>query len=288
MNTSAKPDNRMTDRELELKSIRLRRSLLRHIYHAGAGHTGGSLSCVDILNVLYNRILNVSPETFGDPHRDRYVQSKGHSVEALYAVLADRGFFQESGLETLCRYQSPFVGHPTRKVPGIEMNTGALGHGLSIAVGMALAGKLDAAPYRVFTLLGDGELAEGSNWEAAMAAAHYDLDQLTAIIDHNTLQITGRTRDVCSNEPLDEKFRAFGWAVRTVNGHNFAELTEALSKPAESGKPTCVIANTVKGRGVSFMEDAVKWHHGVPSDADFDRALKEMEAAENRLRAVTA
>src|SRR5690348_13536814 len=169
---------RMTDRELELKSIRLRRSLIRHIYHAGAGHTGGSLSCVDILNLLYNRILRVSPETFGDPLRDRYVQSKGHSVEALYVVLADRGFFPEAELETLCRYQSPFVGHPTRKVPGIEMNTGALGHGLSISVGMALAAKLDAAAYRVFTLLGDGELAEGSNWEAAMSAAHYDLDNL--------------------------------------------------------------------------------------------------------------
>lgn len=278
----------MTDHELELKSIRLRRSLIRHIYHAGAGHTGGSLSCVDILNVLYNRILHVSPETVGDPHRDRFVQSKGHSVEALYVVLADRGFFHESELETLCRYRSSFVGHPTRKVPGIEMNTGALGHGLPISVGMALAGKLDAASYRVFTLLGDGELAEGSNWEAAMAAAHYHLDNLTAIIDHNTLQITGRTRDVCSNEPLHEKFHAFGWAVRRVNGHDFAELTDALSGPAEPGKPTCVIANTVKGRGVSFMEDVVKWHHGVPSDAEFERALKELETAEHRLREVAA
>ena len=226
----------MTDRELDLKSIRLRKRTLEIIFHAGAGHTGGSLSCLDILNVLYNRILNVSPETFHDPNRDRYVQSKGHSVEALYAVLADRGFFPESELETLCRYQSPFVGHPTRKVPGIEMNTGALGHGLPICVGMALAGKMDNAPYRVFTLLGDGELAEGSNWEAAMAAAHYKLDNLTAIIDRNTLQITGRTRDVCSSEPLDEKFRAFGWAVRIVGGHDFAELTDALSNPAETGQ----------------------------------------------------
>jgi transketolase len=270
----------MTDRELELKSIHLRRNLLRHIYHAGAGHTGGSLSCLDILNVLYNRVLNVSPENFSDPNRDRYVQSKGHSVEALYTVLADRGFFPESELETLCRYQSPFVGHPTRKIPGIEMNTGALGHGLSICVGMALAGKMDNAPYRVFTLLGDGELAEGSNWEAAMAAAHYRLDHLTAIIDRNTLQITGRTRDVCSSEPLDEKFRAFGWAVRVAGGHNFAELTGALSGPAETGKPTCVIANTIKGRGVSFMEDVVKWHHGVPSEAELQQALIELNAAE--------
>ncbi|HET7625664.1 MAG TPA: transketolase, partial [Verrucomicrobiae bacterium] len=240
----------MTDNELQLKSVHLRRKLLEAIYEAGAGHTGGGLSCLDILNVLYNRILNVSPETFSSPTRDRYVQSKGHSVEALYAVLADRGFFPESELKTICHYKSHFVGHPTRHIPGIEMNTGALGHGLSICIGMALAGKMDSASYRVFTLLGDGELAEGSNWEAALAAAHYRLDNLTAIIDHNTLQITGHTRDVMSNEPLDEKWRAFGWAVKTVNGHHYAQLTDALSKPAELGKPTCVIANTIKGRGV--------------------------------------
>jgi len=276
----------MTDRELELKSIRLRKRTLEIIFHAGAGHTGGGLSCLDILNVLYNRILRVSPQNFSDPNRDRYVQSKGHSVEALYTVLADRGFFPDAELETLCRYNSPFVGHPTRKIPGIEMNTGALGHGLPICVGMAIAGKMDAAPWRVFTLLGDGELAEGSNWEAAMAAAHYDLDNLTAIIDHNTLQITGRTRDVCNTEPLDEKFRAFGWAVKIVDGHNFAQLTDALGKPAETGKPTCVIANTIKGRGVSFMENTAKWHHGVPSEAELKQALGELDAAEAKLKEV--
>jgi transketolase len=278
----------MTDRELQLKSVHLRKNTLKAIYEAGAGHTGGSLSCLDILNVLYNRILNVSPEKFSDPNRDRYVQSKGHSVEALYAVLADRGFFPEAELKTICHYKSHFVGHPTRHIPGIEMNTGALGHGLPISTGMAIAGKMDAAPYRVFTLLGDGELAEGSNWEAAMAAAHYRLDNLTAIIDHNTLQISGRTREVMSNEPIDEKFRAFGWAVKIVNGHNFAELTDALSKPAETGKPTCVIANTVKGKGVSFMEDVAKWHHGVPSDAELKQALGELDAAEAKLQQATA
>lgn len=274
----------MTDHELRLKSIRYRCDLLRYIHSAGAGHTGGSLSCVDILNVLYNRVLRVSPETFADPHRDRYIQSKGHSVEALYVVLADRGFFPRGELETLCRYRSPLVGHPTRKVPGIEMNTGALGHGLSISVGIALAGKLDDASYHVFALLGDGELAEGSNWEAAMAAAHYGLDNLTAIIDHNTLQITGRTRDVCSNEPIDEKFCAFGWNVKTVDGHDFGQLTEALMPSGRvSQSPTCIIANTVKGRGVSFMEDVVKWHHGVPSDAELETALRELDAAETAL-----
>ncbi len=274
----------MTDHDLALKSVRLRKKTLEAIFEAGAGHTGGSLSCLDILNVLYNRILNVSPQRVSDSNRDRYVQSKGHSVEALYAVLADRGFFPESELKTICRYKSHFVGHPTRHIPGIEMNTGALGHGLPICNGMALAGKMDAAPYRVFTLLGDGELAEGSNWEAAMAAGHYKLDNLTAIIDHNMLQITGRTHDVCSNEPLDEKFRAFGWSVKVVNGHNFAELTDALSKPSEAGKPTCVITNTVKGKGVSFMEGVVKWHHGVPSEAELKQALSELDAAEAILK----
>jgi transketolase len=273
-------------RQLELKSLRYRRAILRHIKHAGAGHTGGSLSCVDILNVLYNRVLRLSPQRFGDPARDRYVQSKGHSVEALYVVLADRGFFAESELETLCQYQSHFVGHPTRKVPGVEFNTGALGHGLAISAGIALAGKLDGAEYRIFTLMGDGELAEGSVWEAAMSAAHYRLDNLIAIVDHNTLQITGHTRDVCCNEPLGAKFEAFGWNVRTANGHDFAELTDALATPGEFGKPTVVIADTVKGKGVSFMENTAKWHHGVPSDAEYRRAMDELDSAMARMTEV--
>jgi len=276
----------MTDHELQLNACALRRAMLRLIVNAGAGHTGGGLSCLDILNVLYNRVLNVSPPTFTSPTRDRYVQSKGHCVEALYAVLADRGFFPASDLDTVCHYQSHYVGHPTRHIPGVEMNTGALGHGLPICIGMALAGKMDSAKYRVFTLLGDGELAEGSNWEAGLAAAHYKLDNLTAIIDHNTLQISGHTRDVMSNEPLDEKWRAFGWGVKIVNGHDYAALTEALSKPAEIGKPTCIIANTTKGKGVSFMENVAKWHHGVPSDAELKQALGELDAAAAKLKEV--
>jgi transketolase len=278
----------MTDHELRHKSIRYRHDLLRYIYQAGAGHTGGSLSCVDILNVLYNRVLRVSPQTADDHGRDRYIQSKGHSVEALYVVLADRGFFPESWLETLCRYKSPLVGHPTRKVPGIEMNTGALGHGLPISVGLALAAKMNAATHRVFTLLGDGELAEGSNWEAAMAASHYKLDNLIAILDHNTLQISGRTRDVCSNEPVDEKFRAFGWNVVAVDGHDVAQLTSALIAPPKPTVPTFIIANTTKGRGISFMEDVTRWHHGVPSDAEFAAATAELEQAERDLAEVTS
>ncbi len=277
----------MTDHELQLKAVSLRRAMLRLIVNAGGGHSGGGLSCMDILNVLYNGVLNVSPHTFSDPKRDRYVQSKGHCVEALYAVLADRGFFPASDLETVCHYKSHYVGHPTRHIPGIEMNTGALGHGLPICIGMALAAKMDSANYRVFTLLGDGELAEGSNWEAGLAAAHYNLDNLTAILDHNTLQISGHTRDVMSNEPLDEKWRAFGWAVKIVNGHDYAELTEALKQPAEIGRPTCVIANTTKGKGVSFMENVAKWHHGVPSEAELTQALAELDAAEKILQEQT-
>ena len=267
------------DQQLARKSLQYRRDTLRWIKNAGAGHTGGSLSCIDILNVLYNRILNVTPGTFSSPGRDRYVQSKGHSVEALFVVLADKGFYPASKLETLCGYNSHFVGHPTRKVAGVEQNTGALGHGLPICTGMALGGKMDAANFRVFTLLGDGELAEGSNWEAAMAAAHYKLDNLTAIVDCNTLQITGRTSDVMNNEPLADKFAAFGWAVRTVDGHDIRELTEALSAPLEAGKPSAIIARTTKGKGVSFMEDVGEWHHGVPSDDEYELALSELDAA---------
>ncbi len=274
----------MTDHELQLKAVALRRAMLRLIVNAGAGHTGGGLSCLDILNVLYNRVLKVSPQTFTNPTRDRYVQSKGHCVEALYAVLADCGFFPASDLETVCHYQSHYVGHPTRHIPGVEMNTGALGHGLPISVGMAIAGKMDGAKHRVFTLLGDGELAEGSNWEGGLAAAHYKLDNITAILDHNTLQISGHTRDVMSNEPLDEKWRAFGWTVRAVDGHDYAALTKALTDPPEPGKPTFIIANTVKGKGVSFMENVAKWHHGVPSDAELKQALAELDAAEAKLK----
>jgi transketolase len=278
----------MTDRDLRLKSFALRRRMLRLIHEAGAGHTGGGLSCLDILNLLYHRVLRVTPETVEAPERDRYVQSKGHCVEALYVVLADRGYFPDADLRTVCHYRSPYVGHPTRKIRGVEMNTGALGHGLPICLGMALAGKLDGAAYRVFTLLGDGELAEGSNWEAAMAAAHHRLDNLVAILDHNSLQITGRTRDVLSNEPLEEKWRAFGWEVRAVDGHDYAQLGAALSAPPAAGRPLLVIAHTVKGRGVSFMENVAKWHHGVPSDAELAQALAELEVAEARCREASA
>jgi transketolase len=273
-----------TDQELQIKSVNYRKSILKYIKMANAGHTGGSLSCTDILNVLYNDILNVSPGNFTDKNRDRYIQSKGHSVESLYVVLADQGFFPEKDLETICKFQSIYVGHPTRKVNGIEFNTGALGHGLPISAGIALAGKKDDLTYKVFTLLGDGELAEGSNWEAAMMAAHYKLDNLVAILDHNTLQITGRNREVCSPYPIDEKFRAFGWSVLSIDGHDIGQLRKVPGNlPAELGKPTLIIANTIKGKGVSFMEDQKKWHHGVPSEEQYKLAIEELDKQLARL-----
>ena len=268
----------MTDNELKIKSVQYRIRLLKYIKKANAGHTGGSLSCVDIQNVLYNRILNVSVKNFNDPGRDRYIQSKGHSVEALYVVLADKGFFLESELETLCQYRSHYVGHPTRKVNGIEHNSGALGHGLAFSVGVALSAKKDNADFKVYTLLGDGELAEGSNWESLLSAAHYKLDNLTAIVDRNNLQITGRTEDVCGIEPLEAKFTAFGCSVKIVDGHDVTALTEALSSiPFEANKPNLIIAKTIKGKGVSFIENDHVWHHHVPTDEQYQQAQEELE-----------
>jgi transketolase len=275
----------VTDNEISIKSIHYRMKLLKYIKMAGAGHTGGSLSCADILNVLYNRILNVTPETFENPKHDRYIQSKGHSVEALYVVLADRGFFPENELETLCGHGSDYTGHPTRKVKGIEHNTGGLGHGLAFSVGVALAGRLDHTAYRVFTLLGDGELAEGSNWESLMAAVHYQLDNLCVIIDRNNLQITGKTEDICGLEPLAQKLIAFGGEVRVVDGHDITALTEVLGTlPFTCGKPSVIIANTIKGKGISFMENDPKWHHGVPDNRQYKQAQQELEARLEKIK----
>jgi transketolase len=268
----------MTTKELQSKSINYRKKILKYIKIANAGHTGGSLSCIDILNVLYNKVLNVSPENFSSPDRDRYIQSKGHCVEALFVVLADKGFFPEEDLNTLCKYKSHYIGHPTKKVKGVEQNTGALGHGLPISVGTALAAKMDKKNYKVYTLMGDGELPEGSNWEAALSAAHYKLDNLCAIVDKNSLQITAPTADVMSTDPLDKKWEAFGWAVKEVNGNNVEELLAAFSSlPFENGKPSVIIAHTTKGKGVSYMENQLKWHHGVPNKEQYELAQKELD-----------
>jgi transketolase len=268
-------------KDLELKSIQYRREILSMIKKAGAGHTAGDLSCIDILNVLYNHSMDIRPENFASPHRDHYIQSKGHSVEALYAVLADKGFYSIIDLDTLNQYQSHFVGHPTRAVNGIEHNTGALGHGLSVAVGIALAFKKDHQPYRVFTLLGDGELEEGSNWEACMSAAHYQLDNLIAIVDRNMLQITDYTENISQLEPLEDKFRAFGFAVKSVNGNSIPELINVFdATPFERGKPNLVMARTVKGKGISFIENNLAWHHHAPNHNEFQVALRELDQAE--------
>lgn len=270
---------------LQIKSIHYRKTILSIIHRAKAGHTGGSLSCIDILNVLYNRVMQVSPETFAHPDRDRYIQSKGHSVEALYTVLADKGFYPASELDTLNQYKSHFIGHPTRKIPGVEQNTGALGHGLPIAVGTALAGKKDGRAYRVFTLLGDGELEEGSNWEASMSAAHYRLDNLVVIVDYNKLQITGPIETVTGITDLAQKFTAFGYAVREVDGNAIPDLVALFAAlPFEPGKPNLILAHTVKGKGVSFTENQVGWHHHVPTDAELTAALAELSQAEREWR----
>jgi transketolase len=274
-------------KELQAKSLLYRKTLLKLIYSSKAGHTGGSLSCVDLLNVLYNYVMDIAPQNFDKIDRDHYIHSKGHAVEALYAVLADQGFFPWEELETVEKYGSPFIGHPTRDVPGIEQNTGALGHGLALAVGMALAAKKDGRSNRIFTIMGDGELAEGSIWEASISAAHYKLDNLIAIVDRNTLQISGRTEDVMATEPLDQKFAAFGYAVRHVDGNDIPALVDLFEKlPFEKGKPNLVLAHTTKGKGISFIEDKVPWHHKVPTETEFEIALRELGLAEKDLEAI--
>lgn len=273
----------LTIQELEKKSILYRKTILEIIKKANAGHTGGDLSCIDILNVLYNRVLNVSADTFKNPDRDRYIHSKGHSAEALFTVLWERGFISKEDLGTLNQFNSHFIGHPTRKVNGVEHNTGALGHGLPVSVGIALAGKMDNRPYRVYTLVGDGELEEGSNWEASMCAAHYRLDNLVVIVDRNTLQITGRTDDVSQLKPLDEKFRSFGYSVREVDGNNIGELIKVFEQiPFTEGKPNLILARTIKGKGVSFIEDKTQWHHRVPTDKEYAVAVDELNTAEDK------
>ena len=268
----------MNIKDLQLKSIEYRKTILEIIYNSGAGHTAGSLSCIDILNVLYNNILEINPSNFNSIDRNHYIQSKGHSVEALYTVLCDKGFYTRDELNTLNKFKSHFIGHPTRKIRGIEHNTGALGHGLSVATGMAIGLKLDKKPYNVFTLLGDGELSEGSIWEGLMSANKYKLDNLVIIIDRNRLQITGKTEDVNPIEPLKEKFLSFGLSVKEVDGNSIKDLQKIFKKiPFENNKPNLIIANTTKGSGISFIENEVVWHHKVPNETEFQDALKELE-----------
>ena len=268
----------MNTKDLKLKSIDYRKTILEIIFHGGAGHTGGSLSCIDILNVLYNKILGINPNNFNSYERNHYIQSKGHSVEALYTVLCDRNFFSKKDLFSLNQFKSHFIGHPTKKVSGIEHNTGALGHGLSVAVGMAIGLKLDNKKFKVFTLLGDGELSEGSVWEGLLSANKYNLDNLVVIVDRNKLQITGKTEDINPIVSLKDKFNSFGLSTKEVDGNSVHQLNEVLSNtPFEKNKVNVVIANTVKGKGISFMENEIVWHHKVPSEEQYKLAQNELE-----------
>jgi transketolase len=262
---------------LKKKAAQIRMNLLKMIYQAKSGHTGGALSSVDILTVLYYEVLHVTPENPKDPDRDRFIMSKGHSVEGLYNILADKGFFDPQELNTFSSYKSRLIGHPSVKVPGVELNTGALGHGLSCSVGMALAAKKFNPGVKVYCVMGDGEQAEGSVWEAGMAASNFKLDNLTAIIDRNYLQISGNTEDVMRLDKLAEKWKAFGWDVHEVDGHSIADLVAILKAPPIPDTPKMIIARTTKGKGISYMEDVAKWHHGVPTEEQFNQAMKEIE-----------
>jgi transketolase len=256
----------------------IRRDVVRTIQGAGLGHIGGDLSVTDILVTAYWGVLKVNPFEPDAPDRDRFVLSKGHCAASLYSVLASTGFFPREALSTFAKPLSPLNGHPNRvKVPGVETNTGPLGHGFPVATGCALGAKLRGQSYRTIVVMGDGEMQEGSNWEAAMTAAHYGLSNLTAIVDRNRLQQGARTEDTKTLEPLDEKWESFGFETRRINGHDHMALLDALG-PSTTGKPVAIVADTIKGKGVSFIEDRVEWHHKVPTDEQVEAALKELSA----------
>lgn len=271
--------------KLKKQATIIRKHIIEEVFSAASGHPGGSLSCTDILTVLYFHEMRIDPK---NPHwedRDRFVLSKGHCAPALYAALAERGFFPKEELVRFRNIESFLEGHPSmRYVPGVDMSTGSLGQGISAAVGMALAGKLDNKNYRVYSILGDGEVQEGQVWEAAMAAAHYKLDNLTAFLDHNGLQIDGKVTDVMSPENIAEKFKAFGWRVIEINGHDYVQIMEAINEAKKTkGMPTMIIAETTKGKDVSFMENSVGWHGTAPNKEQRDQAIAELDAILSKL-----
>ncbi len=257
-----------------------RKTVVEAVYRSKAGHIGGDLSVMDILTVLYNKVMNVSPETIKDHNRDRFILSKAHCADGLFAVLGNCGFFDvKDYIENFSSFGSKFIGHTNTDIPGVECNGGSLGHGLSLGVGMALAGKMNGQSYRTYVVLGDGEMAEGSNYEAMMAAGHYHLDNLCATVDLNGLQISGTTEEVMNSAPLAEKFKSFGWnVIEVANGNDCDLLVEAYENAKKhKGEPTVVIAHTVKGKGISFMENNVKWHHGVMDADQYEVAVKDLE-----------
>lgn len=265
----------LTVKEMNRKSIELRKKIMDIVYNARGGHIGGDMSSTDILVSLYYGFLNIDANNQKAPERDRFVLSKGHCVEAYYSVLNDLGFISDEELSTYAKFNSKLIGHPTNKVPGIEFNTGALGHGLSVGVGMAIGAKKSGYDSRVCVLMGDGELAEGSVWEAAMAASHYKLDNLVAIIDRNGLQISGSTEKVMSQEDLQQRWTAFGFNTVVADGHDIGAILDALNNRVK-GKPTAIIARTIKGKGVSFMENQAAWHHKVPTAEQYEQAMLEL------------
>lgn len=270
----------MNNTELELTAYKIRRDAVTAVHSAASGHPGGSLSIADILAVLYFDEMNIDPNNPKNPDRDRFVLSKGHCAPALYGALAERGFFSVDDIKTFRHVDSYLQGHPDMKgVPGVDMSTGSLGQGICAANGMALAAKLDGKSYRVYTILGDGELEEGQVWEAAMFAPHYKLDNLTAFVDFNGLQIDGDITKVMNPTPIDKKFEAFGWNVITINAHDMDEIKNAIAAAkATKGKPTVIIAKSIKGKGVSYMENQASWHGSAPNDEQYEQAMKELDA----------
>ncbi|SHF77934.1 transketolase subunit A [Caldanaerobius fijiensis DSM 17918] len=268
----------MDNEKLAHIATEVRRNIIKSVTAAKSGHPGGSLSATDILVTLYFEIMNIDPKNPKWEERDRFVLSKGHAAPALYAVLAERGYFPKEELMKLRQTGAMLQGHPDMKsTPGVDMTTGSLGQGLSAANGMALAAKLDKKSYRVYVMLGDGEIQEGMIWEAAMTSAHYKLDNLTAFLDYNKLQIDGTNDEVMTVEPVVDKWKAFGWNVLEIDGHNYDQIRDAVKKAKETkGKPTMIIAHTVKGKGVSFMENQVGWHGSAPNEEQMERALLEL------------
>lgn len=272
-------------KKLKLQAEEIRKRLLQIVFSAKAGHIGGSLSSVEVETALYFHVMNIDPANPKDPNRDRFILSKGHSVEAYYAVLAAKGFISQEQLDTYGRFGSKLAGHPTKKVPGIELNSGALGHGLSVGVGLAIAAHMDKKLFRTFVLMGDGEQGEGSIYEAAMSASHYKLGNLVAIIDRNTLQISGLTENVMSLEPMRERWEAFGWEVFDVQGNDMEDLVKTFDGfDYSTDKPKLIISHTTKGNGISYMEKVAKWHHGVPDEAQYQLALQEIDERINALK----
>lgn len=272
--------SKLSNKELKTLSLEARKLILEGVYNAKSGHPGGSLSIIDTLVYIYNNEMNIDPKNPKDENRDRFVLSKGHCAPALYATLALKGYFAQSEIKNLRKVGHMLQGHPDMKgTPGVDMSTGSLGQGISVACGMALSAKMFNKDYKVFVAMGDGEIQEGMAWEAFMFASHQKLDNLVVVVDNNGLQIDGKVEDICSLEPITDKFSAFGWNVLTIDGHNFDEIATAFEKSrVTNGKPTVIIQKSIKGKCISFMENNVAWHGSAPNQEQYEQAIKELDA----------